>query len=601
MKHSTRILAGIGMLLAALSCGQNKEIDSSVPVTGIILDKSELELTFNEAQPLKATIQPGSATSRGVLWTSSSESVATVSTSGVVTGMSLGTADITATSYEGGFAAVCRITVVDRSIHVTGVTLDRASAILYEDGTLSLKATVSPSNTNYPQVTWTSSDPAVATVSSDGTVKPVSAGTTTITVTTADGGFEATCAVEVKAYAGDISVAKTYVNPAGDEYPVMGWFSLWGDGLTSEKYTEMRDAGFNLSYSQQYTVYEAMQALQAAKGTGVKIMARFVSTSDGYLRPENVESNVKMIRSDETLAGYWVSDEPSYTMFPTLRTTIDNIRKVDDTKFIYVNLLPNYAPTSAFTNGSWGDYAQAALDEMRLGYISYDFYPVTKDGSGVQTISDRRRSFFSNLEVVLATSQKNGTPWWGFALSTSHEVYPEATLEALKFQVYHNLAYGAQGLQYFTYVTVPGWDGSIGPMTYDPFTATRVHARVKSMNTIVKALTPYFLDCSVKAVGYVGAEANIPHSGRCRMFDTVKPSTVSSITTTGTLGFTASVITKAGKDYLFVVSQDINNAQHIDIAFTKSVTRISETGATSSAGSSVSIDVAAGDMLLFEL
>ena len=82
-------------------------------------------------------------------------------------------------------------------VAVTGVTLNHATMTLTAGGaTGTLVATVAPANATNKSVTWSSSAPAVATVA-NGVVTPLTAGTTTVTVTTVDGGFTATCAVTV--------------------------------------------------------------------------------------------------------------------------------------------------------------------------------------------------------------------------------------------------------------------------------------------------------------------------------------------------------------------------------------------------------------------
>src|SRR5665648_19127 len=80
-------------------------------------------------------------------------------------------------------------------VAVTGVTLDQATMALAAEGAAgTLVATVAPATATNQSVTWSSSVPAVATVV-DGVVTPLTEGTTTITVTTVDGGFTDTCEV----------------------------------------------------------------------------------------------------------------------------------------------------------------------------------------------------------------------------------------------------------------------------------------------------------------------------------------------------------------------------------------------------------------------
>jgi hypothetical protein len=86
---------------------------------------------------------------------------------------------------------------MDTESFVTGVTLDKTTLLIGKWATNQLSATVNPSNAINKEVTWHSSNTAVATVSATGLVKAVEAGTATITVTTVAGGKTATCLVTV--------------------------------------------------------------------------------------------------------------------------------------------------------------------------------------------------------------------------------------------------------------------------------------------------------------------------------------------------------------------------------------------------------------------
>lgn len=97
---------------------------------------------------------------------------------------------------------------IESTVNVTGITLDKTEASMIVGGeTLTLTPTVAPGNATDKSVTWSSSNEAVATVSNDGVVTAVAAGTATITVTTTDGAKTATCAVTVAAPA---PAASTY-------------------------------------------------------------------------------------------------------------------------------------------------------------------------------------------------------------------------------------------------------------------------------------------------------------------------------------------------------------------------------------------------------
>ncbi len=94
-----------------------------VSVTGVSLDKSELSLSEGGKYTLTATITPSDATNQNVTWSSDNTAVATVSDSGVVTAVAEGTANITVTTEDGGFAATCAVTVeADKTATVSTVS-----------------------------------------------------------------------------------------------------------------------------------------------------------------------------------------------------------------------------------------------------------------------------------------------------------------------------------------------------------------------------------------------------------------------------------------------------------------------------------------------
>ena len=172
-------------VLSVFSCQQEPE---EIRVSSISLSKSTLELTVGALAWLDATISPDNATNKKIRWSSSKESVATVTPDGIVEAVSAGTAFIKATSEDSGVSAKCEITVKEKVINVTGIALNKASLPLTEGEEFTLEATVTPDNATNKDVTWTSDNEAVATVSAEGVVKAIKAGTANITATTVDQG-----------------------------------------------------------------------------------------------------------------------------------------------------------------------------------------------------------------------------------------------------------------------------------------------------------------------------------------------------------------------------------------------------------------------------
>ena len=100
-------------------------------------------------------------------------------------------------AYENGTLAV-----VDQTVRVTGVSLDKTAMRLDVGSTGQLTASVFPENATNKSLSWSSGNTAVASVDGSGKVSAAGAGTAVITVTTADGGHTASCTVTVQKAAG---------------------------------------------------------------------------------------------------------------------------------------------------------------------------------------------------------------------------------------------------------------------------------------------------------------------------------------------------------------------------------------------------------------
>ena len=172
-----------------------------VAVTAVELDATEKTLTVDDTFTLTAAIKPASATDKTVSWSSSDGNVATVSEKGLVTAVAVGTADITVKSNsDESKTAVCHITVNPKPVPATGMTLNKTSLKLWVDEEYQLEPVFSPDNAIKREVEWSSENPEVVTVDESGKVKVLkkneSGENVTVTATTKDGEFNATCSIK---------------------------------------------------------------------------------------------------------------------------------------------------------------------------------------------------------------------------------------------------------------------------------------------------------------------------------------------------------------------------------------------------------------------
>lgn len=164
----------------------------AVEATSVAITASVNSCLVNSTIALAAKVSPDKA-SQSVTWTSSNTSVATVSSSGVVTAKAVGTTTITAKTANSKSATY---TITVNPVTATAITLSETSKELAQDATVTLRATIVPANVTDKAITWTSSNSSVATVDTNGKVTAKAAGTATITVKTANS-KTATCTITV--------------------------------------------------------------------------------------------------------------------------------------------------------------------------------------------------------------------------------------------------------------------------------------------------------------------------------------------------------------------------------------------------------------------
>ncbi len=224
-----------------------KFVDQQIKATAASLDKTELTINKGAAAQLNLSVTPENFTDI-VDWKSTDTNIVTVSDNGVVKAVGVGTATVKVT--VGDVSASCKVTVLQP---VTGINLNKSSLTMDALGTFQMTASVYPDSANDKRITWSSSDPAIASVDENGLVTALKKGTATITAAAMDGsGVKSTCKVTVSntAYVctdpAQLESPHNYDNSCTDvwSYRLDGASSL---NVTFDARTEMED-GFDYLY-----------------------------------------------------------------------------------------------------------------------------------------------------------------------------------------------------------------------------------------------------------------------------------------------------------------------------------------------------------------
>jgi len=372
------------------------------------------------------------------------------------------------------------------------------------------------------------------------------------------------------------------------EIPILAWYSIPANETSVARYQEMKDAGITHSLSFFSNISDMQKALDVSAKVGVKIVA---SCPELKSDPENT---VRRIMNHPALAGYHLMDEPNIHLFPELGAWARKIQSVDNKHFCYVNLFPNFADSSQLGTKSYTDYLDAYVKELPLQFMSFDYYPVFKDHLST--------SWYQNLEQVSLVSGETGIPFWAFALTTNYDedhVTPQ-TLSAIRLQVYSDLAYGAQGIEYFTYwsatsVNSPSGEDQRGA----PLTVTGkrsvVYDRVKLMSQEIKNLSGVFLGSKVVFVRHTGL-GRIP-VGTIRL--TALPKTIKVLDTGGAPAL-VSLLENGLNSFLIVVNKDFLNSIHLTLYGDESVKKVLKDGTIVPASAyESSIELDPGDAAIY--
>lgn len=165
------------------------ELEIFRPITGMMLKKSTVTINVSDSlYHMEVAYSPADAVNTRIIWESKNPDIATVDENGTLHPKSVGMTEVTATTKDGKFSARCFVTVVNKIINVEAVTIqNKGSGVMAVGESMNMIATVSPSNANNRNLTWTTSDEQVAKISKTGKIKAVGEGTAIITARASNG------------------------------------------------------------------------------------------------------------------------------------------------------------------------------------------------------------------------------------------------------------------------------------------------------------------------------------------------------------------------------------------------------------------------------
>lgn len=324
---------------------------------------------------------------------------------------------------------------------------------------------------------------------------------------------------------------------------------------------------------------EVMYQLDLAERVGLKLAVcvdcYLGDVDDPAGHPEELRKMVRLVKDHPALWGYQLIDEPNADRFPYIYNGKKVINEIDAEHPCYINLHGDgctLGPNGSYHTNSYDEYLERCVNESHTDFLTFDVYPC---------ITDRVIDYpwYSSLEQVAAKAEKYGMKFWAFAATcrfqdgNGWQAIPSPA--TLRLQDYTNLAYGAQGLEYFTWAATSGNFGCwVLDVNGDINTENPTFEYLQAMNRELQKRAFVFDGCDVKWTAHYN---KVPVN--CRPVDmTQLPDAIASVYSKDS--FLMSMIENDGgeSEYLCIVSRTHLKTTQIHLRFRYPVQTVERDG-----------------------
>lgn len=261
--------------------------------------------------------------------------------------------------------------------------------------------------------------------------------------------------------------AETYTPPVPGKIAIVastlvpaGW------DFTSEHFERAKDCGFNTSFIEA-GANKIPLIVQEAANSGIHLIVSNGVTDNGDPASNDyrnrLDNLIKICSGYKSVAGYYFKDEPSWESLPALKKRYDFFKEVlhkyNSRQFIFLNLVGVDKDKHYNPGLEYSAYVDSIAEMFHPGFISFDLYPILRY-PGEFNYRIRYEEYFRDFAALAAMREKYGIPFWSYCMTMEHSntqgyYQPRPTEGMLNFEAFTALAYGAQGILYWTYTQRP--------------------------------------------------------------------------------------------------------------------------------------------------
>lgn len=365
-----------------------------------------------------------------------------------------------------------------------------------------------------------------------------------------------------------ILAARSITSPTPGEFPIVAstvFSNISGPQIDDVKY--IKECGFNVCmHSSTESRFDSL--LKFLEGTDLRLMIhnRLFLPYDPITKEweEKLQLMVDKYKNNPNFAGWEFSDEPQWKQLEDQSRRYSILKSMDPDNFILINLVGQLQPVFTDKCTSLGAYLDTIQSYFNFDVWSSDFYPIIIRDNKFNV--DYLR-WYRDLSAFSEKARQTGKPMWSYcesmAYTSSNNSRPAATVPYLSFEAFSALAYGAQGIVYWTYYQRP----STSYETYQSALVNLDGKRTKAwyaaqkVNLQIRALTPVFLGAKMIECRHCG---NVDIDGIYKKIGDFGP--IQSLQA-GDKGVLVSHLKNSGKDYILIVNHDVEQKQKINLLF----------------------------------
>ena len=231
-------------------------------------------------------------------------------------------------------------------------------------------------------------------------------------------------------------------------FPIAGWISFGEEDLDLSHFQELADAGFTITSAHYEDAALNLKAMDLAQQVGVKVAVVDMRIQPDEPVDDEARRKIEMVAADykdhPAYFGFLVRDEPNAGVFKFMADIKKHYLSHDPVHLAFANLLPDYASSEQLGTPTYQEHVDTFMRIYQPRILSYDYYPFTNQGF--------RETYYQNLGVIRDAAKKAGVPFWAFTMTCEIDpAYPTPKEPWVRLQAFTDLAYGARGIQYFTY------------------------------------------------------------------------------------------------------------------------------------------------------